>query len=845
MLPDTVTPRIALDLSLDGISILSRNPDGDGRWTREGVVRLDAPDLDGALARLRTRCAQVAGEDFTSILIVPDSQILYTSLERDDRDPKVTIRALLEGRTPYDVDDLVFDYEQSGDQLQVAVIARETMEEAENFAAEHGFRPVAIVGSPQDEFYSGIPNFGKTSRADELLAGSRLRLDLSRGFARSGAPAPAPLPKAKPAPEPPRPAGTKTDLRVAAPTMPAFPPPAPPPRAKAEEPNVADKPDEEDSPPPGVVPPIDDDAVLGEMISADPAEAVGGFDARTASSASSDPAADPDEAAAIPSPDSPAKPDETVAPPPEQAETATGGTAETPAFSSQRPMRDRVETRDEPTLTRIPARLKEPPLVKPDAPAEDAPDMNADAGTLPEENVERDPTPPAAGARRGGNFRLGLWLTLALLLLLALVGFWAATTETGEIAVWEVADTTLDTPGTDASDAAAPVVPRPTADDEVDASPRPALLPQIDASRPPENDASRPPENDAAVSPMADTTTPPLAAPSQERVEAAEPAPMEEATESVAPLEIVPLDAPDPEATELATIEQDTEANSVEEAPEAGAGESETVAPAARGEVPAVALVDPEVELPGPSVAPADPDALGEAPAPEGYRIISGRPDVMPVPRPEAAAPIAEADAAPETEAEISILSRTRPVPRPEDISVDDETEADEAEADDAAVEAAAAAAAASLVQSAQAAVDDTTSASGLAIARSTRPSVRPAALAQTAVSSSAGAAASVSRSPQTAAPRAEASTQTIRSTGGSVARAATEGNRMRLRQINLIGVYGQPGARRALVRLPNGRYVKVEVGDQLDRGRVLTIGNQELIYQRGGRNVALQMPNG
>jgi type IV pilus biogenesis protein PilP len=75
------------------------------------------------------------------------------------------------------------------------------------------------------------------------------------------------------------------------------------------------------------------------------------------------------------------------------------------------------------------------------------------------------------------------------------------------------------------------------------------------------------------------------------------------------------------------------------------------------------------------------------------------------------------------------------------------------------------------------------------------------------------------------------------------VARAATDANVMRLNQINLIGIYGRPDRRRALVRMANGRYVKVQVGDQLDRGRVTAIGSDRLQYQRGGRNVVLEMP--
>jgi Tfp pilus assembly protein PilP len=77
------------------------------------------------------------------------------------------------------------------------------------------------------------------------------------------------------------------------------------------------------------------------------------------------------------------------------------------------------------------------------------------------------------------------------------------------------------------------------------------------------------------------------------------------------------------------------------------------------------------------------------------------------------------------------------------------------------------------------------------------------------------------------------------------VAREATVSNAINLRRVNLIGVYGTPSERRALVRLPNGRYQKVEVGDRFDGGRVSAIGDSELRYQKSGRNVVLTMPKG
>lgn len=75
-----------------------------------------------------------------------------------------------------------------------------------------------------------------------------------------------------------------------------------------------------------------------------------------------------------------------------------------------------------------------------------------------------------------------------------------------------------------------------------------------------------------------------------------------------------------------------------------------------------------------------------------------------------------------------------------------------------------------------------------------------------------------------------------------SVARQATETGALRLNQINLIGVFGAPNDRRALVRLSSGRVVRVQVGDRLDGGQVSAIGESELRYTSGGRNEVLRI---
>ncbi len=78
-----------------------------------------------------------------------------------------------------------------------------------------------------------------------------------------------------------------------------------------------------------------------------------------------------------------------------------------------------------------------------------------------------------------------------------------------------------------------------------------------------------------------------------------------------------------------------------------------------------------------------------------------------------------------------------------------------------------------------------------------------------------------------------------------SVARQATIQNAMNLRKVNLIGVYGTSSSRRALVRLSNGRFKKVKVGDRIDGGKVAAIGDTELRYIKSGKNVVLKLPRG
>lgn len=134
-----------------------------------------------------------------------------------------------------------------------------------------------------------------------------------------------------------------------------------------------------------------------------------------------------------------------------------------------------------------------------------------------------------------------------------------------------------------------------------------------------------------------------------------------------------------------------------------------------------------------------------------------------------------------------------------------------------------------------------------LAVVRVPRPKPRPAGLAPAKTpasnSSNLGSTAALDQKPDEAGSFQPKTVAPKIPSTASVARQATIDNAINLRRLNLIGVYGTPANRRALVRLPSGRYKKLKVGDRIDGGKVIAISDSELRYQKKGRNVTLAMP--
>ncbi len=165
----TMKPNFTLSLSFDGIRLLHRT---SGGWRLVGEVALDSADLAAELAVLRKTATALEPGGLRSLLLIPDAQIKYLTIDTPGMDPvarRAAAVAALEGATPYAVADLVFDVHADGAQSHVAAVARETLEEAEAFAVEHRFHPVSFAAAPAAHTFGGAPHFGITKAASKLL----------------------------------------------------------------------------------------------------------------------------------------------------------------------------------------------------------------------------------------------------------------------------------------------------------------------------------------------------------------------------------------------------------------------------------------------------------------------------------------------------------------------------------------------------------------------------------------------------------------------------------------------------------------------------------------------------
>ncbi len=943
-------PNFSMILSSEGLSLLHRTYSG---WAPVGDVAFDAPDLPGAMTALQERASNLPG-DATCKLVIPDDQIKYLSLETSG-DPDEAVRGALEGATPYAVDDLEYDWTAEGGTIRVAAVAIETLGEAEDFAVQHGFKPVSFAAMPADGAFGGEPFFGATRwAADNLPKGTKIERDTVPTRITGDAEMPG---SDTPEGDAEEIDAEDDDAPVAAAAAKAVAEAGPAPRKQA--PAKTDQGDPSKEAPATAAP--------------RPATAPVSAKPKTLS-------ATPADVPSAPPATSPAAAPSTVAPAAPAAFTSirASRTLEVPAKSSGNSL---ARSSDQPPLVSGEERLSRLGGADPAAKSGDASAQNDAAPSLPspasdgvtdpalmaelaaslrpdpearlDRDAQADPTdpaapemPPATGAALPGLFGsrapkeaapakpkgapsrnrhdekqrmtvfgarqndvrgkprfLGLILTAILLLFLVGVAAWASVflddglarlfrgSESRQADVPAASEIEND-PITQESNEAAPalIAPLPSGDAEDSDEPRIAALPEDNSPRPevaalPDNPmplspnealtryaatgiwqmAPAPPETPGAGAPITDLyevsldpgidlglpatlprRTPDARDTAPEKPSDPPPAGVRFDFDDRGFVRATPDGAMTPEGVRVfagrpsltppAEMPQTVPVVAeipVLEAEEGIAAETETII--FTGD-PALAAIRPrarpESALAGETGTEEESDA-GQLPDLPGTRVTEADTDTG----------LADTDTGLASNPSLAAL---RPQPRPQDMTAAAATlqtasaASTEPLVDGAALNRAIAAASAEPEASsdaeelAEAAFENATP---QAVTASLTPLHRPGDFETIVKRTQTEAAAQP-------VPQAERMQVSLPSSA-TVASQATEKDVLNLRDVNLIGVYGSASNRRALVRLSNGRYAKVRVGDRLDGGQVAAIGEGELRYIKRGRNVVLKMPQG
>ena len=163
-------PDFALSLSFEGLSLLKRTSFG---WIVLGYVNLADDDFDLHLEILRREVLDQAPNSDAVKLIIPNDQIKYYSISRPNNalpnDIEQTIMLSLENETPYDLDEIAFDWVTNRTEIFVAAVARQTLIEAEQFALQHSFRPLGNVAVAKEDQFIGEVFFGLADGSQPVM----------------------------------------------------------------------------------------------------------------------------------------------------------------------------------------------------------------------------------------------------------------------------------------------------------------------------------------------------------------------------------------------------------------------------------------------------------------------------------------------------------------------------------------------------------------------------------------------------------------------------------------------------------------------------------------------------
>ena len=797
-------PNFALTLSFEGIGLLHRAFPG---WHLVGEISLDNPDLLQGLKALRDKAVALDPSGLRSKLVIPNDQVRYIQFARPtdaSDDIPALVEKNLDGATPYALSDLAYDWEEQDGMVSVAAVARETLREAEAFAKEHSFNPISFVAIPEGSDFVREPFFGETAYAAEIAEdGAAVERD----------------------PVPVRIIGSAKMSDTLA-------------ELTQTEPEEA-----EDVP----VSPFVSTRRADEAASPETSDTVADF---AEPAAVFEPQGEPDETTTAQE-DAPEEPTDSTSftsiraqrgeassaapkldgvarnftPAPVSAAVVADSLPNDPDLEAERLAAAEPVTEDLPEAehARIPPAPTEPiAIAPPDHAGFSSPRVTAVAAAarsgygIPSlEEQERMTVFGARGAEPiGGKPRyLGLILTAVLLLFLAGVATWAAIFLDDGLSGFFGDDPEIiiaDVPAIPDTSASPDIT-----DDDVEGTLREALTQPKPLQL--TEDEARARYAATGIWLVAPQMPP---APASGNLDEFYQASIDSSIEFQDAIALPDVD--------------DLLADTRPQTPSSPAQAGTVFALDQRGLV----VATPEGAL-----------------SPDGIIIYAGQPPVRPqaMPKRELVADVVKPD-----EAEVLRLAAFKPKVRPIDLSEQNERNNLSGRTLDELASFRPRLRPQSAQETAETAVnpfidlDAVNSAvteavetdlafvspTAQAVASSLKPNTRPRNFDAIVNRSTASQQTTVAVSAaQKIAPRIPTAT--------SVAKQATQRNVLRMRDINLIGVYGAPSSRRALVRLPNGRYRKVKVGDRLDGGKVSAIGDHELRYLKRGRNVVLEMPKG
>ncbi|MGB0531708.1 MAG: hypothetical protein ACPGJM_07145, partial [Paracoccaceae bacterium] len=216
-------PDFALSLSFDGITLLHRTKPG---WNIIGTAKLDSATFENDVADIRRKALSLDARADSVKLVIPNEQIKFIKLLRPDgaqsNDIETVILDHLQGATPYHVSELRFDWIASKNDLYVAAVAIETLQEAENFAEAHSFKPLGNVAIPPKDSFIGEVFFGTALGGQQQMEWYDQEIDISPS------PSPEALLKIAPKPLPPEPPIARNKGHIEAQQKPASPYPKQP-----------------------------------------------------------------------------------------------------------------------------------------------------------------------------------------------------------------------------------------------------------------------------------------------------------------------------------------------------------------------------------------------------------------------------------------------------------------------------------------------------------------------------------------------------------------------------------------------------------------------------------------